>query len=257
MSTHQGNQHSAHATAAVDDERGHAESERRSEASASSSSSFSSSWTRGAPEHAPWTPGATPPPAGRTPPSSAPPPSNRQTTARGGSGGRERRQLHLPRWECGSVDAVSRGICSSAATGQRDCRAAPPEVVSSVRVGLRARLAPPPPWLWRRCSVPVGRRAAATPPFSPSVQHCGGVHLLVTRTMGICLCVMTGMATTMKNCNCGITAVCARRHKLLLLVHTRHDAAHQGPANQGENTARGAMSPAKPALYRPCRPSQA
>ena len=155
----------------------HEESERRSEASASSSSSFPSSWTRGAPEHAPWTPGATPPPAGRTPPSSAPPPSNRQTTARGGSGGRERRQLHLPRWECGSVDAVTRGICSSAATGQRDCRAAPPEVVSSVRVGLRARLAPPPPWLWRRCSVPVGRRAAATPPFSPSVQHCGGVQL--------------------------------------------------------------------------------
>ena len=28
-------------------------------------------------------------------------------------------------------------------------------------------------------------------------------NLLVTRTMGICLCVMTGMTTTMMNCNCG------------------------------------------------------
>ena len=39
--------------------------------------------------------------------------------------------------------------------------------MSSVPVGL-----PPPPG-----SVPVGRRTAATPPFSPTVQHCGGVQL--------------------------------------------------------------------------------
>ena len=47
----------------------------------------------------------------------------------------------------------------------------------SVPVGEREELAPPPPWLWRRSSVPVRRRTAATPPFSPSVQHCGGVQL--------------------------------------------------------------------------------
>ena len=35
-------------------------------------------------------------------------------------------------------------------------------------VGEREELAPPPPWLWR---------TAATPPFSPPVQHCGGVQL--------------------------------------------------------------------------------
>ena len=29
-------------------------------------------------------------------------------------------------------------------------------------------------------------------------------NLLVTRTMGICLCVMTGTTTTLMNCNCGL-----------------------------------------------------
>ena len=41
---------------------------------------------------------------------------------------------------------------SSAAPGQRDCRAAPPEVVSSVPVGRRARRAPPPPRPWWQAS---------------------------------------------------------------------------------------------------------
>ena len=40
-------------------------------------------------------------------------------------------------------------------------------------VGLRTTRAPLPPWPWRRSSVPVGRRSAASPP-SPSGQHCGG-----------------------------------------------------------------------------------
>ena len=37
------------------------------------------------------------------------------------------------------------------------------------------------------------------------VQQQG--NLLVTRTMGTCLCVKTGMTTTMRNCNCRIFAV--------------------------------------------------
>ena len=37
--------------------------------------------------------------------------------------------------------------------------------------------APPPQWLWCWCSVLVGRRPAATPPLSPSDQHCRGVQL--------------------------------------------------------------------------------
>ena len=52
-----------------------------------------------------------------------------------------------------------------------------PGEVRSVSVERRTSRAPHPPWLWRLCSVPVGRRAAATPPFSLSDQHCGGVQL--------------------------------------------------------------------------------
>ena len=55
-------------------------------------------------------------------------------------------------------------VRSSAAPGQRDCQAAPPEVVSSVPVGRRARRAPPPPRRLRcPSSVPVGRRTSPAP----------------------------------------------------------------------------------------------
>ena len=52
-----------------------------------------------------------------------------------------------------------------------------PGEVRSVSVERRSSRAPHTPWLWRRCSVPQGGRTAATPPFSPSLQHCGGVQL--------------------------------------------------------------------------------
>ena len=54
---------------------------------------------------------------------------------------------------------------SSAARAQRDCPAAPPEVVSSVPVVRRARRAPPPPRPWPS-SVPLGQYGASSRPGS-------------------------------------------------------------------------------------------
>ena len=48
-----------------------------------------------------------------------------------------------------------------------------PGEVPPASVERRSSRAPHPPW----SSVPVGRRTAATPPSSPSVQHCAGVQL--------------------------------------------------------------------------------
>ena len=61
---------------------------------------------------------------------------------------------------------------SSAAQAQRDCPAAPPEVVSSVPVGRRARRAPPPPRPWPS-SVPLEQSGGS---LLPGPRRRSSVH---------------------------------------------------------------------------------
>ena len=49
-------------------------------------------------------------------------------------------------------------------------------------VGRRAELAPPPPWLWRRSSVPVRRRSAARCGASQLPEPCGRSAVRVATT---------------------------------------------------------------------------
>ena len=60
--------------------------------------------------------------------------------------------------------------------------AAPLVEESSVPVGRRAELAPPPPWLWRRSSVPLGRRSAARCGASQLPEPCGRSAVRVATT---------------------------------------------------------------------------
>ena len=80
---------------------------------------------------------------------------------------------------------------------------------------------------------------------------------MVTRTMGMSLCNMMEMSTTLMNCNCGTSTVLLKSETMSArlsprhLVHAGHDAEHLGPDDRERNTARRAESPAKPNLHMP------
>ena len=70
-----------------------------------------------------------------------------------------RREELLPR------SAARCGWCTAAQAPQGGLTA-PLEMAVSVSIRRGTARAPPPPWLWCRCSVPVERRPAGTPLFS-------------------------------------------------------------------------------------------
>ena len=111
-------------------------------------------------------------------------------TERGGRRGLQRPRPRLPHPpETARRAAASRPLRSAAGCGHfsaarapAGCLAAPLVEESSVPVGRRAKLAPPPPWLWRRSSVPVGRHSAARCGASQLPEPCGRSAVRVATT---------------------------------------------------------------------------
>ena len=121
---------------------------------------------------------------------------------------------------------------SSAAPGQRDCRAAPPEVVSSVPVGRRAHLAPPPPRQWqasdlfsarviatvirscrshersRRCRLRAAAIAVSTPTLVDIIKAQIKSHQHKTRATCLSLVRCVWCRAVVTSVQCHIVCVC-------------------------------------------------
>ena len=107
--------------------------------------------TTGPSSRAPGPPSPAPPSSSPSPPSLSSCPQQHVGRGRRALCRQRRRHQRAPAQQGEELPLRSAARCgrSSAAPGQRDCRAAPPEVVSSVPVGRRARRAPPPPRPWQ------------------------------------------------------------------------------------------------------------